>query len=52
VLFRSAANPAQGAVDALQSLQEQIVRLQQQMTALSTGNTSAQPSKKDDKGDA
>ena len=47
-----AANPAQGAVDALQSLQEQIVQLQQQLTALSAGNTSAQPSKKDDKGDA
>tara|TARA_E500000318_G_scaffold110167_1_gene124922 strand:- start:1012 stop:1728 length:717 start_codon:yes stop_codon:yes gene_type:complete len=46
---KPAVNPAQGAVDALQTLQEQVVQLQQQLTALSTANTPAQSSKKDDK---
>ena len=46
---KPAVDPAQGAVDALQTLQEQVVQLQQQLTALSTANTPAQSSKKDDK---
>lgn len=45
-------DPAQGAVDALQSLQEQVVQLQQQLTALSTANVVPQSTKKDDKSDA